>query len=138
MKTRKIYIGLLNTNDISGEDHYSLCLNGYPEKGDYDWLDEPILADVLAQDITNYGNNLSVRYFISDSELDEDQLNLELMKTIYGNDIDSDNVRFGVRYSEYTGYLWTDEDIMIGGHDLLEELKSHIGKYLWMEITYSK
>ena len=39
-------------------------------------------------------------------------------------------------YSEITGYLWTDEVVKIGGHDLLKEFETHLGKYLYMEIEY--
>lgn len=43
---------------------------------------------------------------------------------------------YGDRYSEITGYLWTDEEAKIGGHDLIKELYDNTGKYLWMEIEY--
>jgi len=77
----------------------------------------------------------TVRYAISPSgiwpnTLDEvaaDQLSLLEGKTI------SD---YGARYSEITGYLWTDEDAKIGGHDLIALLKWNVGKYLWMEVKY--
>lgn len=38
------------------------------------------------------------------------------------------------RYSSTTGYLWTDSTLIIGGHNLLAELASSIGKYLYLEI----
>src|SRR5437868_3327415 len=41
-------------------------------------------------------------------------------------------------YSEITGYLWTDENLMVGGHDLLDELRSHKGSFVHLEIAYSK
>ena len=37
-------------------------------------------------------------------------------------------------YSDYTGYLWTDEKFTCGGHDIPEILKSHKGEYIHMEI----
>ena len=39
-------------------------------------------------------------------------------------------------YSDYTGYLWTDENLKIGGHDLLDELKEDCGKWLFLTIEY--
>lgn len=42
------------------------------------------------------------------------------------------------RYSDYTGYLWTDENFICGGHDLLEILSSHLGEYIYMEIELYK
>lgn len=37
-------------------------------------------------------------------------------------------------YSDYTGYLWTNEDFIVGGHDLLKILRSNEGKYIHLEI----
>lgn len=37
-------------------------------------------------------------------------------------------------YSEITGYLWTDEELKTGGHDLLKELRAHAGKYAVVKI----
>jgi hypothetical protein len=37
------------------------------------------------------------------------------------------------RYSETTGYLWTDEKLQVGGHDLIEELSGSAGKFLIFE-----
>ena len=43
------------------------------------------------------------------------------------------------RYSDYTGYLWTDENFKCGGHDLIEILHSHKGEYIHLEIDlYTK
>lgn len=38
------------------------------------------------------------------------------------------------RYSDYTGYLWTEEGFKCGGHDIPKILQSHIGEYIHMEI----
>ena len=38
------------------------------------------------------------------------------------------------RYSDYTGYLWTEEGFKCGGHDIPKILRSHIGEYIHMEI----
>lgn len=42
------------------------------------------------------------------------------------------------RYSELTGYLWTEEEAKVGGHDLLLILKGNVGRYLWMEVEYER
>ena len=41
---------------------------------------------------------------------------------------------FWEQYSEITGYLGTDETLNVGGHDLLEELRSNIDNYIILEI----
>jgi hypothetical protein len=30
--------------------------------------------------------------------------------------------------------LWTDEDLNVGGHDLLEEIRSYLGKFIYLEV----
>jgi len=38
------------------------------------------------------------------------------------------------RYSDLTGYLWTTEEAVVGGHNLISLLSQNVGKYLWMEV----
>lgn len=38
------------------------------------------------------------------------------------------------RYSDLTGYLWTEECFVAGGHDIPQILLSHNGEYIHMEI----
>lgn len=92
------------------------------------------LAEILENDIDKYGCYLSVNYYITDKPVDIDELPLKLMETLYGEG----DAEYRMRYSEYTGYLWTDEEINVGGHDLLNELKSNIGKWIHMEIEFSE
>lgn len=95
---------------------------------------EDPFASIIEYDIIRYGNYVTVKYFISEKEKEIEDLNENLIKTIIG-DISAD---YSDRYSEYTGYLWTDEELNIGGHDLIEELKSNLGKYLYLEISFSR
>lgn len=41
-------------------------------------------------------------------------------------------------YSDYTGYLWTDEKFVVGGHDIPNILRSHMGEFIHMEIELYK
>lgn len=76
------------------------------------------------------GKQVSVRYWISNVEKTKEELTKNMIMTMVGAvDADYDDV-----YSENTGYLWTEEDINIGGHDLLAELRTNIGKFVYMEI----
>ena len=118
----KVYTGKL-TYKSNGEDDEIL---GFVGERDF-------LADRINSDL-EYGRYLYARYYISDEELEKDELKEEFLKTIWG----IGEADYGVAYSEITGYLWTDEEIKIGGHDLLTELKSHIGKYLYLEIDFRK
>jgi hypothetical protein len=94
--------------------------------------DTEILAEKIKDDIDQYGNYLSVRYWITDTPINRDEAEQMLALQVLGyGDVD-----YGMRYSDCTGYLWTDEQIMVGGHDLLRELSDHMGKFLVLEIKY--
>jgi len=75
---------------------------------------------------------VTVRYFISDTEKSIEELKENQLLSISG----AVNADYSSKYSEYTGYLWTDEELKVGGHDLLNELYSNEGKYLYMEVDY--
>lgn len=85
------------------------------------------------EEILGWGNKqVTVRYWISEFEQTKEQLKENTLLAISG----AANARYGDRYSELTGYLWTDEQLKVGGHDLLNELASNKGKYLYMEVDY--
>ena len=74
----------------------------------------------------------SLRFAISNKpikSLDDVLLDIQMMFESETLDIE-----YSHAYSEYTGYLWTDEKLVIGGHDLLNEIKGNIGKYIHLEI----
>lgn len=73
---------------------------------------------------------VNVRYWISNKQMDKTELQEEYLKTVMGLS-ESD---YGSRYSDYTGYLWTDEKWNVGGHDLVSELKTNVGKWLTLEV----
>lgn len=124
---KKIYKGMLIRGTNGEEDNLLVLLKNYR-------ADAGPLADVIKDDIQSYGDFLTVRYYISSEELSPHKLQEEHLKTLIG----IGDAQYSVHYSEITGYLWTDEEITVGGHDLLEELKSYLGKWLWMEIEYNE
>lgn len=88
----------------------------------------------LAEEIKNLlgwrKTQVSVRYIVSNKALSENErLDVEILQSI-----GEGKAEFGAHYNELTGYLYTDEEFKIGGHDLIVELKSSIGKWLWLEI----
>lgn len=85
-------------------------------------------AEILAEDFS--GENVTVRYWVSKKECVKDEAEISIAKTILGAAVGE----FGHAYSELTGYLWTDEAMQVGGHDLLAELKSFHGSYLNLEV----
>ena len=86
------------------------------------------LAEYLKEEIAN--KNVSIRYWISKEEVSREDVEIEFMKELEGV-ADCD---WGHYYSDYTGYLWTDEACKVGGHNLIDELKTHVGKYINLDI----
>lgn len=74
---------------------------------------------------------VTVRYYTAPRILTWDAATEAAIRQIVGDA----EVEYTVHCSEYTGYLWTDEALAVGGHDLLEELKGHVGAYLLLEVT---
>lgn len=85
-------------------------------------------------DIESIANTkkISVRYWIADAEFTG---SYELLKAYHvAATMGESNLEYTVHSSEMTGYLYTTEKLVIGGHDLLEELRNSMGKYLRLEI----
>lgn len=73
----------------------------------------------------------SIQMLTGDTPIDLDHLDETKIVSMEG-DVES---KYYHRYSDYTGYLWTEEAFKCGGHDLVKILESHIGECIHMEIT---
>ena len=121
-KIIKTYKGTINIGSVDYGDGFVTGVD-----------DKPIIL-LICDDIEKHGEFLSVRYFISDKPKSLDELTTDLFKRLYGyGDADVHG-----SYSEYTGFLWWNENFTIGGHDLMKEIEEHDGKYIHLEIGYSK
>lgn len=109
-----------------GDDYDALVLS---EEG------QP-LAQQVEEAIESYGNFLSVRYWttVASKQVPDEKLEESAVRTLLGDS----EAEYLAHYSEITGYLWTDELLVVGGHDLLHELRSHLKEWCVVEITYSK
>lgn len=93
-----------------------------------DGCDRPISL-IFSDDF--YKENVTAKYFFSEKEKSIEELKENLILKSCGS-VQADYLD---KYSEITGYLWTDEEIMIGCHDLLTEINENIGKYIYLELT---
>jgi len=77
------------------------------------------------------GLRVTVRYYISDVPVTLEQADLHLIEVLHG----AADGSLCPCYSEMTGYLWTDEKGMVGGHDLIERFYHlrYQGKYAAFE-----
>ena len=114
--TNKIYQGILSFRQWADE---------------YEILFLSSLRRPLAEELSwMAGKKVTVRYWITDKQCTKEDACEAHMMTVMG----CADVNLEAHYSEITGYLWTDEYLNIGGHDLLDELKSNIGKWLILEV----
>ena len=126
-QTTRRYRGVLRLDAYGeGEDILFLANTGHRDPG------EP-LAEVISEDIDRYGRYLTVRYWTADAPQGDDEIAEGAIRQLFGEG----DAEFKQRYSDITGYLWTDEDLNVGGHDLLAELGAQAGRYCLLEISYS-
>ena len=114
-----VYAGLLSIHEY--------CHSDGPEDVLFlSSLKQPF-AEVVCDEV---GSRLvSCRYWITNKAATRDEAVLSTLKSLYGI-ADCD---FGAVYSEITGFLWMNEKVEIGGHDLIQELKEKAGKYILIE-----
>jgi hypothetical protein len=72
----------------------------------------------------------SIQMLTGDTPIDLDHIDETKIVSMMG-EVDS---HYYHQYSDYTGYLWTEEGFKCGGHDIPKILRSHIGEYIHMEI----
>ena len=90
------------------------------------------VTDPLAEELQDRisGKSVTVRYWITDQECSREDAHEQFLRRLFG----SAEVVCESHYSEITGYLWTDEELTIGGHNLMAELHGQVGKWLILEI----
>ena len=130
----------------NGEEDGILCLCDDPGEGrtcgdeyggPYEGGGPQPLSAVVRDDMVRYGRYLSVRYYLFDLELSEEEMREAWAAHVMG----AGKAKYGMRYSDITGYLWTDNELKVGGHDLLAELASHLRHgpcFCQLEIDYSR
>jgi hypothetical protein len=98
---------------------------------------DEILAELLEDEFAR--KTVTVRYYVCPTLMTLEEAEERFIRDLFVNhDVSVDygeaegevEAEYGVYYSEITGYLWTDEGIVIGGHDLLKELYNFAGHYL--------
>ena len=109
--------GLLSERKWGEDDHDTL------------YCGNKIVAE-WAEDNIGQGKQITLRYWITNKRCTKEEALADFIETISG----ASDTEWGARYSDVTGYLWTDEDFKVGGHDMINQLKSDIGKYLILEV----
>ena len=111
-----------------------LSLRVWPRDGSEEVIflsdsDEPLFERIKDTARPN-GRTIYVRWWFSDKQASKEELSTEVAENVLG----ASELEFGARYSEVTGYLWTDNEFKVGGHDLNVELGSLRGKWVHLEL----
>ena len=86
------------------------------------------IAEIFEEDFE--AKQVTVRYWTSDKEATKEEIQVRVLRKLFG-DVEAN---YKDSYSELTGYLWTDEELNVGGHNLLEEIRSYLGKFIYLEV----
>ena len=97
-----------------------------------EWALEQIGATEDQYTDRSYGRFVSLRYWTAEAEASPEDIKRRAIECLY---VGSASVEWGALYSEITGYLGIDDELMVGGHDLLCELSDAVGKYLLLELV---
>jgi hypothetical protein len=124
MSTERVYSGTITVRDY-GEDTSALWLDPT------DYGDEPLTGEIEA-DIEQFGNTVTVSYWIADGPRTLEQLLENEVKQLAG----AADAEYTQCHSDITGYLYTDASLVIGGHDLLAELESNEGRWCYLTISF--
>ncbi len=119
--TKKIYRGMLT-------------LNSHGEGDGLLFIGSDVVADTLQDDLQDYGNYVTVSFYTTEKDTPIEVIQEEYMMTLMGlSDADFDH-----RYSDITGYLWTDESWEVGGHNLIELLSLSTGRFCHLDVEFSR
>lgn len=106
-----------------------LCLHTAGDADDVLFLSS--LKDPLARELQWMNSKkVTVRYWVTDRQVTKEEAEETFVQLCMGKA----KADYGSHYSDMTGYLWTDEELNVGGHNIIEELKSYVGKWLIMEV----
>ena len=99
-------------------------------EGDHETLycGDVIVAEWAEENLE--GRQITLRWWIADREEPDNTIKREALEQAMGKA----DITWGSAYSEVTGYLWTDEEFKVGGHDMIARLKSDVDKYLLLEV----
>lgn len=121
---RHVLSGYIFTNYYSGDQYVEVLSD--KKEDDFDGYSDDYypLAD-YAKDFFS-GSKVNVCYYVSDKEISLEDVQSEyILKTLGLCEADCKH-----HYSEITGYLYSTEEFIVGGHNLLSMLTRHEGEYI--------
>jgi len=91
--------------------------------------------EVLAEWFQKFvGKCVTLRYWVNDRALESVEQAIEkTLEEAFGQG--ATHAKCIHHGSDITGYLYTTEELMVGGHDIIAELESWVGKFALIEVT---
>jgi len=81
--------------------------------------------------LCGWGRFASVNFYVSERPIDSpEKAKEEFIRSIVGGV----QAEYRHMHTSLTGYIGTTSEFKVGNHDILEILRSHLGKYIHMEI----
>lgn len=86
--------------------------------------------------LCGWGRFACVNFYVSENPIDSpEKAKEEFIRSIVGGA----HAEYRHMHTSLTGYIGTTSEFKVGNHDILEILRSHLGKYIHMEIKiYNK
>jgi len=104
-----------------------VILNGRITEGS-EWDTLYIDGESLAEYAEEFnGGKAKLTYYISNEPIDQNTINEKLLKSYYEGTSSADTTY--CHGSSWTGVYWRNDEFHVGGHDIVEELSEHKGKY---------
>ena len=89
------------------------------------------LSEAFAEALNQERKQVSVHYYISPEPMTKERRTHAEVMIANGEGY----AEFIQQFSDTTGYLWTDEELTVGGHDLKTEIGGYVGKWCRLELT---
>lgn len=101
----------------------------FGDPGDGVYVDETILSKQLE---FLYDKEVCISFYISEEPKEIEDLKENLILSTCGS-LYADYSDF---YSDFTGYCFTNDDLMVGNHDLIKDISLNDGKYIYLICKY--
>jgi len=95
------------------------------------------LGSRMNEAVLNYGDNVAVRLFSASRHVSKEEIIEDVLLTVHGY-TEIVHERLEGMLSEITPFEDYESKLVVGGHDLLEILRNHRGKFIILECEFRR
>ena len=114
----------------------NIVLNGKIEQCDDDdkFREVCIGGKNVSREVEDFNNRVvKLKYYISNSIIDPNKVVEQMLSIFYEGKCEAEET-YVYNTTWTAGIIGGDEVFEVGGHDIIKELKTHLGKYCHLEI----